>query len=198
MGNMSKLIFVLVSLLAASVAAYDSSFSKEANLKIAQLERERAQLENERADLNITVEVLKRQLNRALEGSTSRSAYEWVVSSYKMKWSEARQYCLDIGGNLAVNGMNDWSQRMTIVNDLRLSQDSSSRYWIGLSDSAQEKNFVWEIYPTNGLGCNMYFSDGQPDNNGGQDCGVIANKFGWRTDDDDCGTDHYALCERSS
>lgn len=118
---------------------------------------------------------------------------EYTVSRYTMTWSAARTYCQNQGGDLIVNGLQDWDQRVRILNYLRLS--SGSDYWIGATDSGHEGNWQWIKTPKQGN--NFYWASKQPDNaHGNENCAMMsASKWDWKTNDDNCGDSFFAICE---
>ena len=71
-------------------------------------------------------------------------------------------------------------------------------WWIGLTDVAVEGSFVWDD-AVDLERSNADWNEGQPDDNGSADCGVIARYYNYNWDDVPCNrstTNFGILCER--
>nr|CAB3263208.1 uncharacterized protein LOC104266258 [Phallusia mammillata] len=113
-----------------------------------------------------------------------------------MTWAQSRSYCQSIGGDLATWGMRDSSTRNSIIrNSLRPGPDV--HYWIGLSDIDREG--VWKyVDGVKRTNANTDFADGEPnDSKGGQDCARLWQEENYQMDDEDCGQNYRAICERT-
>ncbi|CAK8695843.1 unnamed protein product [Clavelina lepadiformis] len=68
------------------------------------------------------------------------NGYQYKVLISRQSWQESRRLCQDLGGDLAVAGTRNSTTRKDIGNILH----HSIRYvWIGLSEIAQEGNWIW-------------------------------------------------------
>jgi len=117
----------------------------------------------------------------------------YKTSENRMTFDAARSYCRFMGGDLAVDGLQDWGQRMGIVHDLPYN----SAYWIGLTDMQIETSWQWIRKPKSGC-TNIFWAPGEPNNNSGgveEDCAVIDALKGWKTNDVPCSFINYAICE---
>ena len=95
------------------------------------------------------------------------------------------QYCEEKGGYLAeIKSQSEQSNIETIL-------ERPYSYWIGMTDLANEGQFVWQQTSTTVLGGYTNWSSGEP-NNGkarketGQDCGQLWEQRNWSWDDLDC------------
>ncbi|XP_021354593.1 macrophage mannose receptor 1-like isoform X2 [Mizuhopecten yessoensis] len=105
----------------------------------------------------------------------------------KMTWTESRDYCRGLGGDLA--SIHREAQNVYIGTLLRLKTGS---FWIGLNDRDTEAGYVW----TDGRGTD--YSNWNPnepnDYNGNEDCTqIFAGSLGWN--DNNCFITSNWICE---
>ncbi|XP_071001381.1 CD209 antigen-like protein E [Oncorhynchus clarkii lewisi] len=110
----------------------------------------------------------------------------YFLSTEKKTWEESRQDCKRRGADLVIINSRE---EQTFVFNLHM------RAWIGLTDSVTEGTWKWVDGTSLTTG---YWSAGQPDNYGQEDCAEIY----FRQDDpvktwndDKCGTNHNWICE---
>ncbi|CAK8695841.1 unnamed protein product [Clavelina lepadiformis] len=68
------------------------------------------------------------------------NGYQYKVLSSTQSWEESRRLCQGLGGDLAAVGMRDLTIRENVGNALL---PSIRKVWIGISDKAQEGEWVW-------------------------------------------------------
>ncbi|CAK8684714.1 hepatic lectin-like [Clavelina lepadiformis] len=122
------------------------------------------------------------------------NGYQYRLFTSQQAWHASRRNCQRIGGDLAVVGMRDVATRRKLFNEILRS---TNRVWIGLTDLAEEGNWVWnDDKPANAENAN--WSDGEPNNFGNEDCGAI--NWPGHTDiatvDVPCSSSLQALCEK--
>jgi len=108
---MARLILALLPIILASSYAFQlPALSDEVQEIVSPLFdsflTEIKTLEEENTHLKREVTDLKAQLR-----GTPDACIEYIPSTWTMTWLEAESYCQDVGGNLAVNGMQDFSTR---------------------------------------------------------------------------------------
>ncbi|CAK8680250.1 unnamed protein product [Clavelina lepadiformis] len=135
-------------------------------------------------------------LREDLKWFTATNGYQYRVTSTLQNWQDSRNICLDMGADLAVVGPKDYEKRLEISGALLKPRDIQYT-WIGLSDIAEEGDWVW-VDGSAVTAENALWNRGQPDNNGNnQDCGAIwKESYGYRSDDGRCSYIAHALCER--
>nr|XP_046183367.1 CD209 antigen-like protein A isoform X2 [Oncorhynchus gorbuscha] len=111
----------------------------------------------------------------------------YFLSTEKKTWEESRQDCKRRGADLVIINSRE---EQTFLFNLHL------RAWIGLTDSVTEGTWKWVDGTSLTTG---YWSAGQPDDNGQEDCAEIY----FRQDDpvktwndDNCGTNHNWICDK--
>uniref|UniRef100_A0A8C7H1A7 C-type lectin domain family 4 member E-like n=1 Tax=Oncorhynchus kisutch TaxID=8019 RepID=A0A8C7H1A7_ONCKI len=111
----------------------------------------------------------------------------YFLSTEKKTWEESRQDCLERGADLVIINSRE---EQTFVFNLHL------RAWIGLTDSVTEGTWKWVDGTSLTTG---YWSAGQPDDNGQEDCVEIY--YGqddpvktWN--DENCHKYHDWICEK--
>uniref|UniRef100_A0A8C7H2D1 C-type lectin domain family 4 member E-like n=1 Tax=Oncorhynchus kisutch TaxID=8019 RepID=A0A8C7H2D1_ONCKI len=111
----------------------------------------------------------------------------YFLSTEKKTWEESRQDCLERGADLVIINSRE---EQTFLFNLHL------RAWIGLNDSVTEETWKWVDGTTLTTG---YWSAGQPDDNGQEDCVEIY--YGqddpvktWN--DENCHKYHDWICEK--
>ncbi|XP_031670788.1 CD209 antigen-like protein E isoform X3 [Oncorhynchus kisutch] len=120
----------------------------------------------------------------------------YFLSTEKKTWEESRQDCKRRGADLVIINSREeqlvfyLSQQQTFLFNLHL------RAWIGLNDSVTEETWKWVDGTTLTTG---YWSAGQPDDNGQEDCVEIY--YGqddpvktWN--DENCHKYHDWICEK--
>ncbi|XP_076809671.1 alpha-N-acetylgalactosamine-specific lectin-like [Clavelina lepadiformis] len=68
------------------------------------------------------------------------NGYQYKVMTSTQSWEESRRLCQDLSGDLAAVGMRDLTIRENVGNALL---QSIRKVWIGISDNAQEGEWVW-------------------------------------------------------
>ncbi|XP_069120617.1 macrophage mannose receptor 1-like isoform X2 [Argopecten irradians] len=105
----------------------------------------------------------------------------------KMTWTESRDYCRGLGGDL----ISIHRQAQNAFVGTLLSQKTGT-FWIGLNDRDQEAGYVW----TDGRGTDYTnWNPNEPnDYNGNEDCTqIFAGTLGWN--DNNCYTTTNWICE---
>eukprot|EP00794_Sanderia_malayensis_P014130 gene14130-biopygen11297 len=107
-------------------------------------------------------------------------------------WLQARQYCLDLKGDLLSTG--DWAENQAVVNFVQ-STNLAGDMWIGMNDRRQEGTMEWSdgspVTFTN-------WNEDEPNNTGGnEDCvSMYLNKDGFPWNDAPCqGYTKQFICE---
>ncbi|CAK8680249.1 unnamed protein product [Clavelina lepadiformis] len=145
------------------------------------------QLEDLQADLS--------SLEEDLKWYTASNGYQYRVTSTLLNWQDSRNICLDIGADLAVVGPKDYEKRLEISEALLKPRDIQ-KTWIGLSDIAEEGNWVWVDGSAATIENAHWYTD-EPDNLNDQDCGAIwKESYGYLSDDSHCTNKQPALCEK--
>jgi len=118
----------------------------------------------------------------ACVGYTNR----YRVSSANADWPTAKLACEATGGHLVV------LETQTENTAVRALLTSTFRFWVGMSDLTTEDTWVWlngAAVPRNA----EYWDAGQPNDNGGEDCGEMSNSGDWN--DDKCSAVQPYVCE---
>ncbi|KAG7464376.1 hypothetical protein JOB18_043739 [Solea senegalensis] len=133
--------------------------------------------------------------SRCMEGWTEHDSRCFFLSGDAKKWLDARSYCIDKGGDLAVVLSEEDQKFLTklIVKNYK-SKEKFNGSWIGLHDMQRERTFRW----INGKNLAKYINEtgqetdywvnGQPDNNTpgwspeGSDCVVLVFELDESTD----------------
>jgi len=103
----------------------------------------------------------------------------YLLSPNKMNWFQAKKFCEEKGGYLA----EILSQSEQTNLEALLNVGPFKRYWIGLSDLADEGKFEWQ-HSLTPLGEYTNWIAGEPNDDGGEeDCVVIGADFNWRWND---------------
>ncbi|XP_060939324.1 C-type lectin domain family 4 member M-like [Limanda limanda] len=112
-------------------------------------------------------------------------------------WKDARQFCQNLGGDLAVI---DTREKTVSITKLIKSHHDPERsiyqkgFWIGLSDSDEENIWRW---PDGRILIESYWNDDEPNNRYNQDCGATYprdNPFkAW--EDNYCNDNMKWICE---
>ncbi|KAG2468454.1 asialoglycoprotein receptor 1 [Polypterus senegalus] len=159
--------------------------SKDVNLLRSQLESLKCQFE--RIQKNETGKVC------CSEGWVFYSGSCYFISSDKLDWNSARDYCISWEGHLlVVDNDTEW---MFVT-----SFTKPRYYWIGLTD---ERTGKWEwVDGTDYKMHSQHWKPGQPDNwkghglGGGEDCAHLHNDG--RYNDDHCSRQYFYVCEKKN
>eukprot|EP00794_Sanderia_malayensis_P009522 gene9522-biopygen7862 len=110
----------------------------------------------------------------------------------QVDWPEARQYCLDLKGDLL--SIRDWAENERVIEFVK-STGIRGRMWIGMNDRRQEGTMEW----SNGSPVTFTnWNTGEPNNAGiDEDCTAMhLNRNGFPWNDDLCSTLFYTfICE---
>lgn len=106
-----------------------------------------------------------------------------------MRWADAAAHCAAAGASLA--RLESAAQSAQVFQAAR-AIDPRARWWIGLSDAAQEGRFVWvDGAPVDLTG----WARGQPDNGScNQDCAALLRNGSGRWQDRHCGQHQPFVC----
>ena len=108
------------------------------------------------------------------------------------------QYCLSQGYILAE--INSCAENDEVLQYLKLTDTTGNKkYWLGLTDTAIEGQFVWQTAGNNAGYTN--WNNGEPNNSGGnEDCvGMDVASTYRRWNDDSCAaTTYHALCQKGN
>ncbi|XP_071807709.1 C-type lectin domain family 4 member M-like [Asterias amurensis] len=121
---------------------------------------------------------------------------QWQDKCYKMHdadvtWEEGKQICVELGGVMVVPQSKEELQHL-----INMCSCQRPWFWIGCNDIDAEGTWVC----LDGEGTidlqDKRWTDGEPNNSGGnQDCAVgRADYAGW--DDADCGNTRKLICQR--
>jgi len=151
--------------------------------------------------------------NAALKKCTGSSTpFTYILSPMNVNWQQAQDYCISIGGNLAVHGVRgEMGKRQAIADEIIRSitdhRDTTPELWIGLNDKDREGVWKW-IDGEPALPEEIHWQRGEPNNynnprrpmpKDGEDCAYIGKGFWpeWVTNDSSCFTHRgvRGLCE---
>ncbi|WP_428263193.1 CotH kinase family protein [Haliangium sp.] len=105
-----------------------------------------------------------------------------------MPWTEAAAFCAAQGHTLAY--IDDAEQSRRLYRAARAK--NPDRWWIGLSDRAQEERFVW---PDGSEPASLNWARGEPDNDAcNQDCAALKKGAGGKWHDTHCGQHRPFVC----
>ncbi|CAJ1059161.1 uncharacterized protein LOC115426795 [Xyrichtys novacula] len=110
----------------------------------------------------------------------------YLVSTAKKNWAASREDCKTQGADLAIINSEE---EQDFVTGLKSWGENT---WIGLTDSAQEGNWMWvDGTPVT----TTYWESGQPNSKkGNQDCGEMAFRGEWN--DEHCSAGNIWICEK--
>ncbi|XP_029361693.1 C-type lectin domain family 4 member M-like [Echeneis naucrates] len=154
-------------------------------VKIENLTVERDLLQQAAEKLNETIQAKKCPVG------WHRFEYScYFVSVSKKTWSKSREFCQNVGADLAIIKSLD---EMTFITGLF---KSDKELWIGLTDGVQEGKWKWvDGTPLT----TAYWGKGQPNSHSGrnQDCVEVWHRVSGRGDwnDENCDTDQNWICE---
>ncbi|XP_074666730.1 C-type lectin domain family 17, member A-like isoform X1 [Strix aluco] len=114
-----------------------------------------------------------------------KSCYSF--STETMSWLDAKEICADQGAHLVI--VNSEMEQ----NFLKDNMNSSSTYWLGVTDQLEEGTWVW----TNGERTSISYWNTWKENKDKdqKDCGSIGPDGIWN--DDRCSHFHHWICEKS-
>ncbi|XP_072704430.1 C-type lectin domain family 17, member A-like [Ciconia boyciana] len=114
-----------------------------------------------------------------------KSCYSF--STERMSWSDAKEICADQGAHLVI--VNSEPEQ----NFLKDNINSSSTYWLGVTDQLEEGTWVW----TNGDRTSISYWNTWKENKDKdqKDCGSIGPDGIWK--DDRCSHSNHWICEKS-
>ncbi|KAM6394787.1 hepatic lectin-like [Rhynochetos jubatus] len=111
----------------------------------------------------------------------------YSFSEETMSWSDAQEICIDQGAHLVV--INSELEQKFLMDTI----NSSSTYWLGVTDQQEEGTWVW----TNGEHSSISYWNTWKENKDKdqKDCGSIGPNGIWI--DDRCSRSHHWICEKS-
>ncbi|XP_028995989.1 CD209 antigen-like protein E [Betta splendens] len=114
-------------------------------------------------------------------------------------WQKAREFCQMYGGDLAIIDSKDKENATVrhLINNQHVSKTSlASGFWIGLRDLEEEGTWKWLDGKDLVEG---YWNDGEPNDLGGEDCGMIyANENFFKAwNDARCSSSMKWICEKA-
>ncbi|XP_076817837.1 C-type mannose receptor 2-like isoform X1 [Clavelina lepadiformis] len=118
---------------------------------------------------------------------------EYIQTSEKHSWQDARSECIEMGGDLAVYGMKDLSMREAIGEMIPFTQ-----VWIGFTDLEEEGAWRWLDGDQYDPSYDHWYP-GRP--SGDKDCAFISPGKDYKTVDRACDNNEYylrGLCEKGS
>ena len=112
-----------------------------------------------------------------------------LYATFELSYSSLLQFCAGTGGWLAEILS---AEEQSSINQIL---QHGKRYWIGLTDSGVEGQFVWQ-HSSRPLDW-ADWSAGNPDNTNNQDCVNVGHGPDFKWDDDNCYDNYalYALCQ---
>ncbi|XP_053533495.1 CD209 antigen-like protein E [Ictalurus punctatus] len=144
------------------------------------LTKERDQLQRERDGYRSTLDLCYK--GRCFNFDSSF----YYMSNEKKNWEGSRQDCRDKGADLVIIKSKEEQEFIG-------KQLGSSRAWIGLSDRAVEGDWIW----VDGTPLTTAFWDeGEPNNEGEEDCAEIFSLNGTFWNDQKCSNNKHWICER--
>ncbi|XP_076821054.1 C-type mannose receptor 2-like isoform X3 [Clavelina lepadiformis] len=120
----------------------------------------------------------------------SGSGYYYFLTQ-KKTFQQARDECKSYGGDLAVR-VRDFALRSTLQQTFTFDHA-----WVGLSK--EDNSWVW-VDKTSSTSGNTHWIQNpqQPSNTGGnENCGEIIDSYSLRTNDVECSSPKYGLCEHN-
>jgi hypothetical protein len=118
------------------------------------------------------------KLNCLLGGS-----YFYVTSA--MNWTDAKNYCVSQGARLA--NINNSTQNTSLHSLL----DVGSSAWVGANDISSEGTWLWH---NGGALSYTNWASGEPNNSGGEDCGLMYESTA-QWNDAGCSSTYKFVCE---
>ncbi|XP_064355440.1 CD209 antigen-like protein C isoform X2 [Dromaius novaehollandiae] len=114
-----------------------------------------------------------------------KSCYSFSVET--MSWEDAKQVCLDQDSHLVI--VNTEEEQKFLKDNI----NSSSTYWLGVTDKLEEGSWLW----VNGQPATLGFWNTWRENRDReqQDCGSIGPDGIWT--DERCSRAHHWICEKS-
>ncbi|XP_042879751.1 perlucin-like protein [Penaeus japonicus] len=114
-------------------------------------------------------------------------------------WSESREYCQGIGGDLAI--VHTCDEFTTLVRNIHmLGQEVPDRfsYWLGGTDLGDEGSWTWIDGTPMAMGVPFWGQAGdtfEPNGGDAQNCAQIYKDDRYFIHDGECGKHGYALCQ---
>ncbi|KAL1376138.1 hypothetical protein pipiens_017065 [Culex pipiens pipiens] len=124
---------------------------------------------------------------------------KYFIPNFTANWFKASEYCHYLGMRLAiVANQQDQAKLIELVKGTDKFDNTSTEFWIGASDLAEEGHFYWHASGTRVLFAN--WKQNQPDNAGKvEHCVEIryipAHGWMWHWNDRDCLQRRYFACE---
>ncbi|XP_074836089.1 C-type lectin domain family 17, member A-like [Carettochelys insculpta] len=139
------------------------------------------------------VQVQIAELQKRVESVCSNCPRGWkwfqrtcyYFSDSTKTWGEAHQFCLEYGAHLVI--INTKEEQDFLVKN----RGTSRVYWLGMTDQATEKSWVWVDGTSVVL---SFWSSGEPNNHQEEDCGTMATDGRWN--DITCHMTDYWICEK--
>jgi len=113
---------------------------------------------------------------------------QFVIYKEYLPWANARQKCVDRGGDLASIGT---AAELDILSDLFATSTDNMWIWIGLNDRATENEFVWSDGTTSVF---PQWHDDEPGGGRGENCAFIMSQVK-DLYDVTCSKGLYYVCE---
>ncbi|XP_023930741.1 macrophage mannose receptor 1-like [Lingula anatina] len=107
----------------------------------------------------------------------------------KKTWSQAREYCIAIGGDLASFHSEDQMRNATSIS---ASSRYTDLYWIGLSKPTKSSNYVWS---DNSALDYTNWKAGEPNDHNGREQCVEIDKYGGEWNDVNCNARRDVMCQ---
>lgn len=107
-----------------------------------------------------------------------------------LSWAQARQVCLQEGGDLISLGEANFQFFIDLA---RSKAGDCNTVWVGTTDINSEGQWSW----LNGVNVSsVFWAQGQPDNWASKEnCGNMNKNFGYRMNDEDCSSKFHFLCQ---
>lgn len=120
------------------------------------------------------------------------NGHDYLIVPTSKTWQDARAYCMNAGYYLVTI---DSAAEEAFLNDQEIRK-GLTRWWMGYNDIVTEG--VWDWIGTESTTYYSNWAPGEPNNDGGQDCGVDRFNGTDQWDDDSCGKSHPFICERDA
>ncbi|XP_025059610.1 CD209 antigen-like protein C isoform X4 [Alligator sinensis] len=162
------------------------------NLDDIRLEQQRIwkTINNLYNEFKITTGVLCKGLSKPVKCPSNWKMFEencYYFSNQSKNWKDAKQFCTDNGSDLVV--VNTENEQLF----LKMHVNRSSTYWLGLSDTVREGNWVW--VDGSPIITSFWLVPRNTDNREEEDCASMQPDGKWN--DVSCFLNNYWICEKS-